>query len=291
MGRRVVRQVNEPKRRGRLGGLLIAGIGIVLLFAAVGIVSAGSYVADRVSSNASQTKPKPGPSGRNVLAMQAIARAHAQATAIVKSAQARQRSIVSAATRRASRQAHSIVSAARRRAASVKRTARRVAAAPGPAATQQSGITQASPSSGLATGSASLNTGAAGYTAGAGANTGTGYSGGTGTTTGTGYTTAPQQSIYGSASPSTPDLSGVPASWRVVAYNATFGSGPGSAGSITVTNRSAKIFSGVAKVVYTNGGTALARFSGLSPGQTLTLPLNGQSYSGGGYRIIVVDVR
>jgi hypothetical protein len=75
-----------------------------------------------------------------------------------------------------------------------------------------------------------------------------------------------------------------------VAYNATFGSGPGGAGSITVTNRSGKTFSGIARVVYAGGGSASAPFSGLAPGQTLTLPLNGRAYPGGGYQILVVNV-
>ena len=75
-----------------------------------------------------------------------------------------------------------------------------------------------------------------------------------------------------------------------MAYNATFGSGPGSAGSISVTNRDARTFSGTAEVVYTNGTTARAGFSGLAPGQTVVLPLNGAVYPGGGYHIEVVGV-
>jgi hypothetical protein len=81
----------------------------------------------------------------------------------------------------------------------------------------------------------------------------------------------------------------LPSSWLVVAYNATFGSGPGSAGSITVTNRSGKRFSGTAEVVYAGGGTARAVFSGLAPGQTLVLPLNGPTYPGRGFTIRVVN--
>jgi hypothetical protein len=84
-----------------------------------------------------------------------------------------------------------------------------------------------------------------------------------------------------------PNLRGLPASWLVVGYNATFGSGPGSAGSISVLNRSGKVFSGVAVVQYTRGGSASASFSGLAPGQSLLLPLNGRVYAGGGYRILV----
>jgi hypothetical protein len=81
-----------------------------------------------------------------------------------------------------------------------------------------------------------------------------------------------------------------------VAYNVTFGSGPGTAGSITVTNRDARSFSGVARVTYLAGGrtvgSAEAAFGALSPGQTVVLPLNGQPYPAvaSDYRISVLNV-
>jgi hypothetical protein len=87
-----------------------------------------------------------------------------------------------------------------------------------------------------------------------------------------------------------PNLSGLPDTWKVVGYGATFGSGPGNAGSVGVLNRSAKTFSGVVVVQYANGGSASAPFSGLAPGQSLTLPLNGKSYTGGGYHIVLTGL-
>lgn len=91
----------------------------------------------------------------------------------------------------------------------------------------------------------------------------------------------------GSAAAVGPSLQGVPAAWLIVAYNATFGAGPGSAGGVSVVNRSSHTFSGVVTIRYSHGGVATAPFSGLAAGQSVTLPLNGPHYPGGGYRILV----
>jgi hypothetical protein len=115
-------------------------------------------------------------------------------------------------------------------------------------------------------------------------------------TSGVSATGAGSTSTGGGSTSTTPNLSGVPASWLVVAYGATFGSGPGSAGSITVLNRSQKTFSGTARVEYVghNGslGSSSATFSGLAPGQTEVLPLNGAPYpsSASRYHIVVTNV-
>jgi hypothetical protein len=58
-----------------------------------------------------------------------------------------------------------------------------------------------------------------------------------------------------------------------------------------VTNRSGKTFNGVAHVAYAKGGGANAAFSGLAPGQTRVLPLNGPAYPGGGYTITMTGLR
>jgi hypothetical protein len=86
-----------------------------------------------------------------------------------------------------------------------------------------------------------------------------------------------------------PNLAGLPSSWLVIGYSPTFGSGPGSAGGVGVVNRGNVRFSGTIRIVYNRGGSAVARFSGLLPGQSLILPLNGPAYPGGGFvmRVIV----
>jgi hypothetical protein len=278
VGRSTVRQADLTGRRRTFTWPVAAGVAVVLAFAVVGVVSAGTFVADKMSggSNAATRTPPPrrGPS----VAVQDVTRAQAQATAIVNSAQTAGHGIVATATTRANRQARTIVAAARRQAAAI--AAKSAASA---SSNTGSGVSAAPPVSPTAPAVVAPYTGTSAQTATQG--------GTTASTTYQGVTTAPTTTAYGTTTgsgPTTaPNLAGLPASWKVVGYNATFGSGRGSAGSITVTNRSGKTFSGTAKVVYAHGGSALASFSGLAPGQTLVLPLNGAAYRGGGYRIVV----
>jgi hypothetical protein len=249
----VVRQLDPPRTRRSRGGLALAAIAVILLLALLGLVSSGIFIADKLTAGSHPAKPHRPATGSS-LAVAELARAHAQATAIVKAANDAGTSIVRGATVRAHRQAAAIIAAAQKRA---NKLAVQPSPVPAPAVAPTTEVQQStvppSTSSGLT---------APGVTA-------------------PGVTTAP-----GSAA-ATPNLSSLPASWLVVGYNATFGSGPGSAGSISVLNRSGKVFSGVATVKYEHGGSASAFFSGLAPGQSLSLPLNGAQYGGGGYRILV----
>lgn len=96
---------------------------------------------------------------------------------------------------------------------------------------------------------------------------------------------------------SAPNLSNLPSSWKVVAYNATFGGAAGSVGTVTVTNRGQLPYRGMATITYLgqNGalGTASASFSRLLPGQTEVLPLSGAARPTGTtpYQIEVTGVR
>jgi hypothetical protein len=231
---------------------LLVAIGIVLVLALIGVISAGVFIADKVTASSHPAKKhKPG-TGSSV-AVADLARAQAQATAIVKAANDAGTSIVKDANSRAHRQAAAIIAAAQKRA-------RQIAAQPAPTVVPAAPIVPAAP-----------------------------VTGGQQTTvpgTGNGVT-SPGVIPPPSGVAAVPNLRGLPASWLVVGYNATFGSGPGSAGSISVLNRSGKIFSGVAVVQYARGGSASAPFSGLAPGQSLVLPLNGPLYAGGGYHILV----
>ncbi len=260
MGRTVVRQLDSPRSRRSRDRVTIAALAVVVIFALVGLGSTGAFVAGKLSNN-SNTKGH-GPTAGNSIALADIARAQAQATALVKAAQDAGGSIVHTATARANRQAAAIVAAAHRHARAI------VAAVPTPAPTaavafvQPTAVVYVQPT----IAAVPLATSAAGAT-------GTGLG-----TTGTGQL-------------GTPNLQGLPATWKVVGYNATFGTGPGSAGSISVLNRGNVTFSGVALVKYTRGGTASASFSGLAPGQSLTLPLDGKTYTGGGYQILLTNLR
>lgn len=247
MGRRSVRRVDLPPRRRLQDALVLAGVAIVLLFAVVGVVSAGAFVGGKLSSG-SPAKHQASPTG-TPSSLAGLARANAQATAIVKSARSHSRAVLA----RANKQARAIVGAARRHAASVSPTAAPtppVSAAPPVVPTPTPAAAAVQPT--LATGPISA----------------------------TPATTAGPT-----------NLSGLPASWLVVAYNVTFGGGPGSAGSITVTNRGGKAFSGVARVMYARGGSATAAFTSLAPGRTTVLPLDGSRYPGGGYHIVVPNPR
>lgn len=252
MGRTVVRQLDSPRSRRPRDRITIAALAVVVIFALVGLGSTGAFVAGKLSNSSSNKQH--GQTTGSALAIADIARAQAQATALVKAAQDAGGSIVHNATARARQQASAIIAAARKQARTV------AAAAPTPVPTQASvGVQSTVPAVPQVTSS----TGPAGTANG---------------TTGTGAI-------------GVPNLQGLPASWLVVGYNATFGTGPGSAGSISVLNRGKVSFSGVAVVKYTLGGTASAPFSGLAPGQSLTLPLDGKAYTGGGYQIVLTDLR
>lgn len=279
MSRTTIQRVSEPRSKQALSGLVMAGIAVVLLFAVIGVVSAGSFVASRMSSSTPPTTKHRG-SRSATTRTQELSRARAQASAIVQSARAASNSIISRATVRAHHQANTILAGARHKAAAI------VASAPG-----------SSTSSGSAsTGSSSSATGSSQATGATSSGTTTfiptptpvpasSSAGSTGGASASAAAAGQSPATSAGATSSTPDLSTVPASWKVVGYNATFGSGPGSAGSITVTNRGAKTYAGTATVTYNSGGSASASFSGLAPGETVVLPLDGAAYGGGGYQI------
>lgn len=253
MARTPSQTIAPPDDRSTRDALVMVGIGIILLFAALGVVSAGIFLGNKVTGNSKPGHAASTSTGR-VQAMQDVHRAQAQATQIVQAAQTTGKSIVKHSTTRANRQAAAIVAAAKHKASqtSAGTTTGAVAAAP-----------TAAPSYSYPSTSSGSSSAASGSTSSGGV-----ASGSSGST--------------GSA-----DLSNLPASWLVVGYNATFGSGPGSVGGITVLNRGNKTFHGVARVIYAKGGQATAAFSGLAPGQSAILPLNGPAYPGGGYRIEV----
>jgi vacuolar-type H+-ATPase subunit H len=229
-----------------MDGLALTLIALVAVFALLGAVSAGSFVAGRFSSG-STSKPASGTGNR--VAVHDVARAQAQATAIISAANAAGHQIVRAATTKGHKQAATIIADAQKQAKQLLQEARNAAAAvaaatPPVTATQQ-------------------NTGS------------------------TNTTTTPAQTTTGSGAPGSVNLSGLPSSWLVVAYNASFGAGPGSIGGISVLNRGSHTYTGVAIVRYNRGGSASASIAGLVPGQSILLPLNGSPYSGGGYSIQV----
>lgn len=288
MARTAVRKIEDPPRRKIMDVIIFAGIAITLVFALVGLASAGIFVAGKVSGG-SKTHHTAQSTHANTGGSQQVAAARVQATQIVRAARAAEHSIVASVTRRANRRASSILRSARQAAARTRAAAASAASsAPSPpsASTGSSATTSAPTTS---TGSATSGTlGSTGTTASSGASSPS-------TTTGV-SPAAPATGVQTYATPVAPvssapaNLSGLPATWKVVAYNATFGSGPGSAGSITVTNRSTRAFSGTARVAYTGGGSATASFAGVEPGQTVVLPLNGTAYPGLGFHIQVLDV-
>jgi hypothetical protein len=245
VGRSFVTRANNPRSR-RSSGLAAVGIAIVLLFAIVGVVTAGSYVANRVSPGS----PSPSPAarltaGQKQASVREVARAQAQATAIVRQAQSAGRTIVTSAGRKAEQKAQAILKSAR----------------------QKTSLKGTSSSAALATPPPSA---------------------------GTGPSSSIPTPVYSAAPAATAgpvNLSSLPAAWLVVAYGATFGSGPGTVGGVTVTNRGAKALSGTVKVAYTRGGSAYASFTHLASGQTRSLGLEGASYRGGGYRLLVLVPR
>lgn len=278
MGRTSVQPKNRPRGRKPVNGVAVVAVIAVLLFALVGVVSAGAFVSNKLAGSSKPTARHgtPGTSPSTTIAMQNLARAQAQATAIVQKAQLDGHIIVSKETTKAHRQARSILNTAQRQATKIQH---QVAAAPvsPPAAVAQPAATPVptyAPTNGYTGQPIAQSPGLAGNQ----------------------YVGTPAPVVSGgtassaTGSATTPNLSTVPASWLVVGYNASFGSGPGTAGSISVINRSGKLFSGVARVAYTAGGFASAPFSGLAPGQSITLPLNGAAYRGGGYHILLMGV-
>lgn len=278
MGRTTVQPTNRPRARKKVNGMAVVAIIAVLLFALIGVVSAGSFLTDKMagSNKPVATHGTPGTSPSTTLASENLARAQAQATAIVQKAQLDGHIIVSKETTKAHRQARSILNTAQRKATKIQHQAAAAPVSP-PAPVAQSVVTPVPtypPTNGYTGQPIAQSPGLAGNQ----------YIGTPAPVVSRGTT----PSATGSAT--TPNLSSVPASWLVVGYNASFGSGPGTAGSISVINRSGKFFSGVARVAYTSGGFASAPFSGLAPGQSITLPLNGAAYHGGGYRILLMGV-
>lgn len=284
-------------RRGR-GWIVWLGIIVVLIFAVIGVISAGAYAGNRLAGKSSST-PGPNSTGSRgfQVALRDIARAQAQATAIVRQARSRGHSIVARSQRNARRRSSSIIATAHHRATSILASAASSASQSGNAVAAQSGTASGSAGSGASTYTSGTNDSGTGFSSSA--EGGTGVSVPVPTVTPI-PVTSPQSSASqyvvasgsatGTVSPSIPDLSSVPETWKVVGYNATFGNGPGTAGSITVVNRSDRVLSGVATVKYASGGSASATFSGLASQQTAVLPLNGPAYPGGGYSILVVDV-
>lgn len=295
MGRTVLRQAEPTRTSRRLSRPALVGIAVILLLALLGVISAGAWVGGQLSGGTKTAQPRTHQTPPSSVASQEVAQAQAQATAIVREAQSSGHAIISSATARAHKRARAIVAAARHQAASITAAA---AAHPRPAApssgstgaatsgaTTSGAATSGTTAGSLPTGSSTAPSTSSSTTSSTGVD-GAGSSGTVGNTASGGQPFGAAGATLGGAG-STPNLSGLPASWRVVGYNASFGGGPGGAGSITVTNRGFKTYSGVARVVYAGGGSASASFSGLAPGQTEVLPLNGPAYRGGGYRIVV----
>jgi hypothetical protein len=241
------RPISPPSDRTSRNRLVLVGLAIILVFAVIGVVTAGIFVGSAISSSP-KSSPKAVPTGAaSSSTLRDIHRAQAQATSIVAQARKSGHAAAQDLTRRARAQATALVVAAKRRAGVVAAQVPTAAAAP-PAVSAAPQPTYAAPST---------------------------SSGG---------------AVAGSTAAGAPDLNEVPAAWKVVAYGATFGSGPG-VGSVTVLNRSSGSFSGTVKIAYAKGGAAYASFSGLAPGQSAVLTLTGTPYSGGGYTILLPTVR
>jgi vacuolar-type H+-ATPase subunit H len=293
MARSAVRKIEEPPRRKLMDVIIFAGIAIIVLFALVGLVSAGTYLGGKLSGG---TKPSHS-AGTNTAksgGSHELAAAQVQATQIVRAARAAGHTIIVSATTRANLRARTIVKNAQETAART-RAAAASAASNSASSTGSSTSTSSSPTTGTGS-TAGTTTGATSGSTGTAASGTSNYSSSAGvsssapTTSVETYATPVPTASLAPVSSAPVNLSGVPATWKVVAYNATFGSGPGSAGSITVTNRSTRPFSGTAQVSYTGGGTATASFAALAPGQTIVLPLNGTAYPGRGFNIQVLGV-
>jgi hypothetical protein len=283
LGRAMVNRAERPTGRRGLDMALIVAAAVVVLFAVVGVVSAGSFVADKVSGGSTKPTATAKPATANAVVAQDIHRAQAQATAIVKQAQSAGHSIVVSAGTKARRQANAVIATARRQAASYRPPVAAAAPAPAtiPTAVPVTGTTgNATATGGVASG---VSPAPAGLVGGVSSNGNVGSSSGAGATGGS--TTLPTRSS-GNAAP-LPNLGSLPKTWLVVGYNAIFTGAPSGVGTVSVVNRSGKTFSGVATVKYKSGGSSSASFSGLAPGQSLVLPLSGSPYRGGGYQIVL----
>ena len=253
MSRTVVRRVESQRRgRRRVDSTLMAAFAVMILFAIIGLVSSGIFIAGKVSSSSASQSHRGAHS--NGTGSRALTQARAEATAIITAAQLAGRSIVSGDTARGRRRAASIVAAAQRRAHQLLAQAQAVptqaptAVPPAvPAATSPAGVT--SPA----------------------------------------VVATPVATLVAGSNPAPPSMAGVPAAWQVIVYGATFGHGPGNAGSISVYNRGATTFSGTAGVHYARGGGSSSTFT-IGPHQTLLLPLNGTPYSGGNWRMYLADL-
>jgi len=247
-----VNRVRPPATHGRrLPAFLI--IGVVLLFAVIGVISAGIWASNQISGGPSNTNT-PNHNGQA-----SLAQAHASATAIVAAARRSAHGITSRELRQAHKRSGTIIGAAERKARNIVRKANhQVVSAP----TTSPALAAPTPTPIIPT------------------------------PTAVAYTTP----VTGATSTTPANLSGVPASWLVVAYNVTFGSGPGSVGGVTVTNRSQHTFSGTVVIQYSGPkgalGSSTASFSGLGAGQTEVVGLSGAAYPSGatGYKILVENV-
>lgn len=240
--------VSPPDNRTGRRRLVLVGLAIILVFAVIGVVSAGIFVGSAFTSSA----PSHG-KGKHATPVPAslrdVRRAQAQATRIVAQARKKARVAARGVTTRARAQATALVVSAKKRAGAIAAAAPTAVPAPPVASTGSSAAVPPVSSGATAPGAGSTSSGTSG----------------------------------------TPDLSGVPASWKVVAFNASLGTGSGI-GTVTVLNRSSGTFSGTVKIAYARGGAAYASFSGLAPGQSEVLTLSGTPYPGGGYTILLPSV-
>lgn len=246
---------SAPTRQSGRNRLVLVGLAIIIIFAVIGVVSAGIFVGSAFSSSSktgSSLHPTVPPS-----TLRDVHRAQAQATRIVAQARKSGRAASLRLTKRARAQATALVETARHRAAAI------AAAVPTP-------VPAPPPTSSVP---------------------GPAYSGGSNSSTGTTSPGGSTGSAQASGAVGAPGPGTVPASWKVVAYNATFSNGGAGVGTVTVLNRSTTTFSGTVKIVYSRGGAAYASFAGLAPGGSEVLPLSGTPYPGGGYRILLPSVR
>ncbi|MGH2447501.1 MAG: hypothetical protein ACRDFS_02705 [Chloroflexota bacterium] len=256
MTRSVVRRVNPPAppRRRMDGGRMIAA-GVVVLFALIGVVSAGRYLSDSFASakpNASGSHHKT-TTGNNSASL-ALARAGTQATSIVRAAETSGRRQAKAELKQAQRKAARLVAAARRSTSSSTSAHPSSAAStqPIPTATTLPVISSSGPSS----------------------------SGG---------------SSAGTGSSAVPDLSSAPASWLVVGYNVAWGGGSGVGSiSVINRSRGSLSGTALVQYYGPKGGlgSSEASFTDLGAGQSETLSLQGDAYpaSASGYHIVISNV-
>lgn len=248
---RPVSPSNDPTARRRL---VLAGLAVIIVFAVIGVVSAGIFLGSALGSTGKTTGGIIHPTVA-VSSLQDVHRAQVQATNIVSQARKSGQTVARDITARARARATALVAAAKKSAGAIG------ASSPAPGA----------PSSPSSTATGNSSTTIPGTTGAAPSSTvvsGTSASGG---------------------AAGTPDLSGVPASWKVVAYNAALGTGS-RVGTVSVLNRGSGTFSGTVKIAYNRGGAAYASFSGLGPGHSEVLTLSGSPYPGGGYTILLPAV-